>query len=79
MQKVAQDAVVEVAAKYVKGGPHLWVSQMLYNKGHLSTNKLWDEYTRDNSAKSDAKGQLDKDLIKSKSFLKERVLATMAA
>lgn len=56
MQKVAQDAVVEVAAKYVKGGPHLWVSQILYNKGHLSTNKIWDEYTRDSSTKLDSKG-----------------------
>lgn len=40
---------------------------------------LWDEYTRDSSAKQSQMGTPQPDLIKSKSFLKERVLATMLA
>lgn len=40
---------------------------------------LWDEYTRDNTAKLTSTGTPQPDLIKSKSFLKERVLATMLA
>ena len=38
---------------------------------------LWDEYTRDNSSKLSSTGTAEPDLIKSKHFLKERVLATM--
>lgn len=40
---------------------------------------LWDEYTRDSSAKQSSTGTPNPDLIKSKSFLKERVLAAMLA
>ena len=77
MQKTAPE-VVQVS-KYVLGGPQLWVAQTLYKKGNISTNMLWDEYTRDNQAKQSSLGSLETDLIKSKSFLKERVLATMLA
>jgi len=61
------------------GGPQLWVAQTLYKKGNISTKMLWDEYTRDNAAKLTSTGTPDADLIKSKHFLKERVLATMLA
>lgn len=78
MQKGAQEVVMDVVARaYIKGGPHLWVAQTLYKKGCLSSNKLWDEYVRDHQAKVDHKGNPSKDLIQSKSFLKERILKQM--
>lgn len=77
MQKAAQEVVKH--PKYVKGGPQLWVAQTLYKKGNISTNMLWDEYTRDTEVKINLTGQPETDLIKSKNFLKERVLATMLA
>ena len=33
--------------KYVTSGAHLWVSLTLYKRGTLTSNRLWDEYTRD--------------------------------
>ena len=33
--------------KYVTSGAHLWVSLTLYKRGILTSNRLWDEYTRD--------------------------------
>jgi hypothetical protein len=35
--------------RYVYGGPQLWIARTLYAKGQISTARLWDEYTRDNS------------------------------
>jgi len=43
----------------------------------MSSNKLWDEYVRDHQAKFDHKGNPSKDLIQSKSYLKERILKQM--
>jgi hypothetical protein len=57
------------AKEYVRSGPQLWVSQLLFDKGNLSTGKIWDEYVRDK--------QVDKTMIPSKTFLKERVLYNM--
>jgi hypothetical protein len=61
----------------VKGGPQLWVSTLLYEKGDISTKRIWDEYVRDRSKKFNRFGQEDADLIPSKNFLKERVLDKM--
>ena len=33
--------------RYVTGGPHLWVSTLLHEKGSLSSNRIWEEYLRD--------------------------------
>lgn len=52
---------------------------MLYNKGSISTKKLWDEYCRDQSSKLNSKGEPIAALIPSKQFLKERVLHNMLA
>ena len=43
----------------------------------MSSNKLWDEYVRDNQTKVDHEGNPSKDLIHSKTFLKERILKQM--
>ena len=59
------------------GGPHLWVTQVLYKKGCITTNGIWDEYVRDFSEKYDHKGNANPNLINSKSSLKDRVLKTM--
>lgn len=78
MQKTTVDAAEEVMRRYVRGGPHLWVSQMLYQRGNLSTNALWDEYQRDRSSKLDSEGNSSKlELIPSKTFLKTRILKQM--
>ena len=53
----------------VRSGPHLWVSKLLLERGPLSTKKIWEEYCKDLT--------VEKDLIKSKHFLKDRVLHTM--
>mgnify|MGYP006094897449 CR=1 FL=1 len=76
MQKGAVDAAEKVARSYVQGGPHLWISQMLYKKGNMSTNALWDEYQRDRTPKLDSEGNTSTqlDMIPSKTFLKERIL-----
>ena len=63
----------------MKGGPQLWVAKTLYSKGCISTARLWDEYVRDNSDKLTAEGEERKDLIPTKTFLKERVLKPMLA
>lgn len=69
MQKAAVE--IEIASyKYmVKGGPHLWVSKLLQERGCLSSKKIWEEYLKDPT--------VEKDLIKSKKFLKERILHQM--
>ena len=53
----------------VSTGPQLWVSCLLNNKGALSTNRIWEEYTRDS--------KVSKDLIPTKSYLKNSVLGKM--
>ena len=55
--------IVDIAFNgYVRGGPHLWVSKLLYQRGALSSRKIWDEFVKDPS--------VEKDLITSKTFLK---------
>ena len=73
MNKVTQGSnlVVMGSKAYVSSGPQLWVSTLLYNKGILSTNKIWDEYIRDKS--------LGPEMIPSRTFLKVRVLQCMLA
>lgn len=56
-----------VSQKYVREGPSLWVSKLLHQRGPLSSKKIWEEFIKDPS--------VEKELIKSKHFLKERVLA----
>ena len=53
----------------VSTGPQLWVSCLLNAKGALSTNRIWEEYTRDS--------KVDKELIPTKSYLKNSVLGKM--
>ena len=61
--------VIEVSSKqWVVEGPHLWVSKLLHLRGSISTNKIWEEYQKDNTIENN-------DMIKSKTFLKEKILA----
>ena len=53
----------------MRQGSHLWVSKLLHQRGALSTNKIWEEFIKDPS--------VEKEIIKSKSFLKERILHQM--
>ena len=57
------------AKKYVTGGHQLWVSSLLHEKGAVSTNRIWEEFLRDQGT--------PRALIPSKSFLKHRVLSLM--
>ena len=58
-----------VSQRYVREGPHLWVSKLLHQRGTLSSKKIWEEFIKDPS--------VEKDVIKSKHFLKERILYQM--
>jgi hypothetical protein len=58
-----------VSQRYVRDGPHLWVSRLLHQRGSLSSKKIWEEFLKDPS--------VEKDVIKSKHHLKERVLHQM--
>ena len=74
MQKTGAEMVASAAKsvskrQYVEGGPMLWVSTTLHHRGALSANRIWEEYVRDDST--------EKDLIKSKSFLKRKLLPQM--
>jgi hypothetical protein len=63
MNKQVVEKVVDITFNgYVRTGPHLWVSKLLYSRGALSSKKIWDEFIKDQS--------VDKDLIASKTFLK---------
>ena len=63
--------VIEVSTKrWVVDGPHLWVSQLLHLRGQISSNKIWEEYQKDNSLENP-------DMIRSKTFLKQKVLHDM--
>ena len=66
--------VIEISAnkRYVTKGPHLWVSQLLHLRGSISANKIWEEYLKDNTLE-------DRDMIRSKSFLKNSILHNMRA
>ena len=57
------------AKKYVTGGPHLWVSTLLHEKGCLSTARIWEEFLRDKNTPNN--------LIHSKTFLKDKILYNM--
>ena len=60
--------VIETTTKqWVTDGPMLWVSKLLHLRGSISSNKIWEEYQKDNSIK-------DRDMIRSKSFLKDNIL-----
>ena len=69
--KASAATAVEVFStkKYVTGGPHLWVSGLLQEKGCLSTNRIWEEFLRDQDTPNK--------LIPSKSFLKRKILFQM--
>ena len=69
--QTASKAAQEILSKkkYVTGGPCLWVSTLLHEKGCLSTNRIWEEFLRDE--------QTTKDMIPSKSFLKSKILNQM--
>jgi hypothetical protein len=70
MNKAAATQVIDVASqRYVREGAHLWVSKLLYQRGPLSSTKIWEEFIKDSSVK--------KELISSKSFLKQRILSSM--
>ena len=63
--------VIEVSTKrWVVDGPHLWVSQLLHLRGSISTNKIWEEYQKDNTLE-------DPDMIPSKNFLKQKIIKDM--
>ena len=63
--------VIEVSTKrWVVDGPHLWVSQLLHLRGQISTNKIWEEYQKDNTLE-------DHSIIKSKAYLKQKILHDM--
>ena len=55
--------------QYVTGGPHLWVATLLHEKGSLSSNRIWEEFLRDQTTPNQ--------VIPSKSFLKNKVLFQM--
>ena len=67
--KVTTELVELTAKKYVRGGPHLWISTLLHEKGAMSTNRIWEEFLRDTTVPNS--------VIQSKSFLKSRVLHEM--
>ena len=69
LKETAAAAQTETVKKYVTGGPHLWVSTLLHEKGSLSTDRIWEEFLRDKT--------VSKELINSKSFLKSRILFQM--
>lgn len=69
MSSAAGQVIDVVSKKYVRAGPHLWVSKLLHQRGPLSSNKIWEEFLKD--------GSIERELISSKSFLKHRVLHTM--
>lgn len=58
-----------VSQRYVRDGAHLWVSRLLHQRGSLSSKKIWEEFLKDPS--------VEKDVIKSKHHLKERILHQM--
>lgn len=69
--KKAAEQTIEITLKHreVRSGPSLWVSRLLHEQGPISTNKIWDEFLKDHT--------VSKDLIKSKTYLKDRIIATM--
>jgi hypothetical protein len=69
MKAVTQSVIEITTNKYVAHGPHLWVSKLLYNKGTISSKRIWEEFQKDQT--------VDKELINSKSFLKNRILEQM--
>ena len=63
--------VIDVSTKrYVTDGPQLWVSSILYLRGQISTNKIWEEYQKDDKIE-------DRNMISSKTFLKRKILHVM--
>ena len=64
--------IIEVTnyKKYVRGGPHLYVSKLLHTHGPIGSTKIWEEYLKDNTV-------IDSELIKSKNHLKARILPLM--
>ena len=68
---IANEALNKYANKqYVTGGPHLWIATLLHEKGTMSSNRIWDEYQRDNTVPDG--------MIPSKTFLKNKILYQMA-
>ena len=63
--------VIEVSTKtYVKDGPHLYVSQLLYKMGPMSTKKIYAEYLKDNAVD-------EMNFIHSRNHLKNKILGLM--
>jgi len=58
-----------VSERFVRQGAQLWVSKLLHQRGPLSSKKIWEEFVKDST--------VEKELIKSKNFLKERILHQM--
>ena len=48
----------------------MWISKLLYLRGSISTNKIWEEYQKDKTIE-------DPDMIRSKTFLKTNILDLM--
>ena len=71
MNKAAAERIVDITSQkgVVRQGAHLWVAKLLHQRGPLTANKIWEEFIKDPS--------VEKDLIKSKHFLKERILYQM--
>lgn len=69
MNKTASVTLDIVSQKFVREGPHLWVSKLLHQRGPLSSRKIWEEFIKDDT--------VQKETIKSKHFLKERILYQM--
>ena len=46
-KKLTTELVELSKKKYVQGGPHLWVSTLLHEKGSMSSNRIWEEFIRD--------------------------------
>ena len=69
MKKAAAEIIEISSRKYVREGPQLWVSKLLYQNGAISSNKIWEEFVRDK--------YVHRDLIPSKSFLKSKILYNM--
>jgi len=69
---ITQKPAVSKPKFLIKSGPHLYVSQILLSKGPLTGTEIWNEYIKDPSA-------VDQNLLKSKTFLRQRVLKSMKA
>ncbi len=47
LAQTVSTTTIDMSTKFVRGGPHLWVSKLLYKKGPLSSNRIWEEFLKD--------------------------------